>query len=134
MSDQKQGNVHVAASSVHGRGVFATRDLPKNTTIADYTKGTKRMSSEDFRLAYPDGGARYVWQYNTETFYDAFDTRKSIAGLINRTPHKGRANARIRTSGRIVSVTKIKQGHEILVSYGRSYHIPTDTPKKKGLS
>eukprot|EP00965_Chrysotila_dentata_P152139 5027285-Pleurochrysis_carterae.AAC.1 len=35
-----------------GRGVYARKDIPANTRIANYTLGTEAMSAQQFRRKY----------------------------------------------------------------------------------
>lgn len=114
--------VVVRPSELHGNGVFAIGDLKRGTCVADYTVGSRRMSEEEFLSSYPTGRAVYVWRHPSGVYYDA--SGPTLAGAINR---GGRAlrrrNAKIAASGRVVTTRAVREGEEILVSYGRGYRI-----------
>lgn len=106
-----------------GRGMFSRRDIRKGEIISNYTLGTKKMTLDQFKRAYPSGRATHVWSADGRTFYDARDANKSVAGMANRAPKGKRNNARITGSGSIIATARIPADREILVSYGSGYRI-----------
>ena len=113
----KQSNIPGA-----GRGLFARRTIKQGETIANYTLGTQPLTQQMFDMRYPDGRATHVAQIHG-TYYDASNSAKSIAGMINRAPSGSRNNARINQNGGVVTTKPIRAGQELFLSYGRSYRL-----------
>ena len=105
-----------------GRGLFARDDLRKNDIVGDYTHGTRAMTREMFQSHYPDGRASHVALIQN-TYYDASDGNRSVAGMANRASGPLKNNAKINKNGKLVITRNIRKGNEIFLSYGNSYRI-----------
>ena len=117
-------SVAVRPSSIAGRGLFAKKDIRAGEIVGDYTIGTDRLNTGQFRARYPGGRATHVWAPRAGgVYYDATDASKSVAGMANRAPSGGRNNARITGGGKIQAKSRVPQGREILVSYGPGYRL-----------
>ena len=117
-------SVEVKRSNISGRGLFAKKDIRAGEIVGDYTVGTERMTNAQFLAKYPSGKATHVWAPRAGgVYYDAKDSKKSVAGMANRAPSGGRNNARITGGGKIQANSKIPEGREILVGYGPGYKI-----------
>jgi len=112
-----------------GKGVFAIKDLKRNTIVGNYKIGTKKMSSPELDKHYPgDTLAEYVWSApgNTE-HYDARQKPRPVAAMFNacREADKRRLGckkkAKISGEGLVVLNQGVKKGEEIFIGYGNNY-------------
>jgi hypothetical protein len=122
----------IAASTLgpdSGDGVFAKKDIPANTKIADYKVGNIPLTNAQLNALYPgDTLATHAWRKNQNLTYDAAKTN-SVAGKFNncrpRDKRAGRCpgnNAGINQEGNLVTKKRIQRGEEIFVSgYGPDY-------------
>ena len=115
--------VRVGPSALAGHGLFARSDVRAGETIADYTVGTKALTSTQFFNAHPSGRATHVWRHPNGVYYDASDLTKSVAGAANRASRGTRNNARITGGGKLKMQRAVRAGTEILTSYGRGFRI-----------
>jgi len=123
-------DVNIKDSTIEngGLGVFARKDLKKDTVVGKYKVGTTKMTLEQLNNKYPRNQDRtHVWSNKNRDFYDAMPT-KSIAGRFNtcRAQDKRRINcnnnAKILSSGNIKLTKNVRDNHEIFVSgYGNNY-------------
>ena len=113
--------VRVGPSAIHGNGVFAKTDMRRGAAFANYMLGTRKLTTAQFRAAYPSGRATHVWQHPSGVYYDATDGSTSIAGMANRAARGGRNNAKIAASGRVITTRPVRAGQELLVSYGSAF-------------
>ena len=108
---------------MHGRGLFARRDVPAGTVVGDYSVGTRRIDERHVAHLRALGRATHV-AYVRGRLYDASEGGASV-GRINRqsrrTPGVSRdGNARLR--GRHVVTTRpVCRGEEFLMPYGASF-------------
>jgi len=110
----------VKRSPIHGRGLFARADIPKDTIIGDYTVGTKLIPDPDAMTDEWRHNAHHLLQVGRR-LYDARDWRKSIAGIANQAP-RGQVNQVMFTkTGKLKTKQRVPKGRELFVSYGRSY-------------
>ena len=112
-----------------GDGVFAKKDIPTGTKVADYTVGNIPLNNAQLEALYPGNTrATHAWRKNRNLTYDAAKTN-SVAGKFNncrpRDQDNGRCggnNARINQHGNVRTRRMIQQGEEIFVSgYGSTY-------------
>ena len=109
----------IKASPVHGRGLYARADIPKDTIIGDYTVGTK-LVDPDKMSEHWNANAWHLLQVGRRT-YDARDWRKSIAGIPNQAP-RGQVNQMTFTgAGRLKTNRRVPKGRELFVNYGAAY-------------
>jgi uncharacterized protein len=125
--------IRVNDSEIHGKGVFAAKDIPKNTKIIEYIgkKITKKEAEKicDKELekskSNPECGAVYIFNLNKDYDLDGnFDWNS--AKFIN---HSCNPNCRTEQDEEdriwIISSRKIKEGEELYYNYGYSledYH------------
>lgn len=103
-----------------GMGLYAERDFPAGTHIADYT-------GDILTLRQASDGGPYCLQLNSRTCIDASRTNSASGRWANdprgsdRGPNSSFVlNTRNRT-GRLQASRMIRKGEEILVSYGQGY-------------
>ena len=117
--------ISVKRSSIHSKGVFAKKDIPKGTAIIEYVgkKITKKESSilSDLVLLdhkeNPSKGAVYIFELNKKYDIDG-NVRYNTARLIN---HSCNPNAEaLNDNGKIIIFAKknITKGDEITYNYG----------------
>ena len=118
-----------------GTGVYASRDIKKDTKVADYTVGTKPMAKAQLNAAYPgDTTATHVWGKNQNLFYDALPTvSNSIAGMFNtcRAVNKRRGeckgnNTKVTHTGAIKTTKNVRKDEELFYGYGRDYRFSNE--------
>jgi SET domain-containing protein len=107
----------VKKSNVHGRGLFARKDIPKDTKVIEY-KGTRMPASElpDVDENDPDGHHTVIFSLDNGMLIDA-SRRGNAAQFAN---HSCNPNCdTIEEDGRIYirSLRKIKKGEEIVYDY-----------------
>jgi len=108
-----------------GDGVFAKKDIKKDTIIGDYKVGTIKMTPAQTDAKYKGKGKRatHVWGPSGKVQYDGkVPPATSIAGKFNQC-RKGqdcKSNGKIYGSGSIKATKNIKKGQEVYVTgYGR---------------
>jgi hypothetical protein len=123
-SPRRQLTVSSRRSNIHGRGVYARRDIPEGTPVLEYTgeRITKAEAArrEKERLARRDRGQDhcvYIFELNARYDLDG-RTEGNVARLIN---HSCAANCRVDVlRGRIWIIARrdIAAGEEVTFDYG----------------
>jgi SET domain-containing protein len=132
-------NIALRRSPIHGNGVFATEDIPKGTTLAEY-KG-KRLTHEESDELYADTletGHTFLFTLNDEYVIDA-NTGGNIARWINHScapncepllvEHPGTDRAKDRVV--IDAKRRIRAGEELTYDYGITLEVPQTAKLKK---
>jgi len=107
--------VEVRLSSIHGYGVFATKDLPKGSYVIEYI-GRKMERATIFQVLTKEQG-RYVFNLDEKWSIDG-SIPENRAGRIN---HSCEGNCHIKkVDGHIWVVAKrdIRRGEELSYNYG----------------
>ena len=104
-------------SRIHGWGVYATRTIPKNTRIIDYT-GEKISNQESLKRErrYRKRGHLWCFKLTNRTVIDAA-VGGNIARFIN---HACRPNCYVHITGGIIwirAARTIRQGEELTYNY-----------------
>ena len=116
-------------SPIHGKGVFTTAFVKKNTKLG-YYKG-KLLTKEEVG----EGGGDYVLQliqrppwiskaeWNSgKKYVDAEHNYECLSRYVNGCKHhKKRQNCRIGESGMFTITKNLKKGTEVLTDYGSDY-------------
>lgn len=114
----------VKASGVHGKGVFATEDIPKGTKIIEYLgeiiskkEGDKR-AKEQYEKSKKDGsGSVFVFELNKKQDIDG-DVSWNPAKYLN---HSCNPNCKYKIIDNhiwIISIKPIKKDEELNFDYG----------------
>jgi len=107
--------IEIRESKVHGKGVFATRDIKKGETIGHYI-GDVINEKQYYKLK----SKRYVY-YLCENYY--IDAQKNKSCNMRYLNHSSNASVEpiISTRWKTIrfeTIKKIKKGEEILLDYG----------------
>ena len=115
----------VKTSSIHNRGVFAARDIPKGTKILEYygelitKKESQRRSDERLARAKVTGEAAvYIFDINSRYDLDGSSVEPNDGRYIN---HSCAPNCDAYQDGRRIFIhaeRDIKKGEELLYNYG----------------
>lgn len=106
--------IRVAASIIHGKGVFARWIIPEETPIIQY-RGTQISCAEGCKLL--EQGNPYIFNLNDEFDLDG-NAPENLARFIN---HSCRPNCESRQDGDeiwIYNLTVIAPGEELTMNYG----------------
>lgn len=136
--DKQQPWHIVRRSSIHSRGIFARRDIPKETRILEYT-GEKVTKAESLRRA----NARYerskktgcaaVYIFDINKKYDIDGgVGGNVARLINHSCSPNCEAYIIRGRVWIYSLRDIKSGEELTYNYGFDLEHWADHPCRCG--
>ena len=110
--------VEVRRSKLHGKGLFAARDLPKGTYVMEYRGERIDKKEADKRTnAQWDNGRVYTFELSRRFDLDG-DTKDNLARLANFSCDPNCES--INEGGRkvwIIAVRDIKQGEEITYDY-----------------
>ena len=112
-------NVEVKRSKVHGRGLFATRDIEWGTKVIEYRGKVISDAEAERRLKL---GAAFIFELAPDMNIDGAD-----GGNEARFANHGREEANcfvLRDEGRIwivAGIEGVKKGQEILFDYGSDY-------------
>lgn len=128
----------VRRSSIHSRGIFARRDIPKETRILEYT-GERVTKAESLRRA----NARYerskktgcaaVYIFDINKRYDIDGSiHGNVARLINHSCDPNCEAFIIRGRVWIYSLREIKEGEELTYNYGFDLEHWADHPCRCG--
>lgn len=101
-----------------GLGLFATRDIARDTDIVEY-KGRRIETTKAKELEWVRPN-RYLFEINSRWTIDGA-SRRNLARYVN---HACRPNAEaVLTAGRMVyrATKRIAEGSEITVDYGKEY-------------
>jgi len=111
-------------SSIHGGGLFAKRDIPKDTRIIEYvghrlTKAQSRKRSDELiaKAARNGSGAVYIFELNKRHDIDGFVTWNP-ARLINHSCDPNCEPSVIRGHIWICALRDIQAGGELTYNYG----------------
>src|ERR1039457_6438519 len=109
--------VYAAPSGIHGRGLFARKNIPVGTDIVEY-EGTRVSTEEGKRMA--EEGNVYLFQANRREFIDG-----SVDwNLARHANHSCESNAQsVGVGGHIWLRARhaIQKGQEITYDYGYSF-------------
>ena len=121
----------VKYSKLHGKGIFARKDIPKNTHIIEYIgnivsrKEGERIAEEHHNKAKKTGsGAVYIFELNRKQDIDG-SVSWNTARFIN---HSCEPNCKYKIIDNhiwIISLREIKKGEELTYDYGydlEDYH------------
>lgn len=118
-------SVSVRDSPIHGKGVFADRDIPAGAAILEYLgERISRIEAERRESSNAEAGVTYILCYDEDTFIDGA-VGGNAARYLN---HSCEPNCEIRREdGRatIVASKPIPAGHELFFDYAFD---PDDTP------
>jgi uncharacterized protein len=122
----------VRRSKVHGRGVFATRDIPKHTRVIEYRGEIIDEDEADRRYPWVDDEPHHTFLFRLEggTTIDAGPTR-TPAKYIN---HSCNPNCEaVEEDGRIFidTLRKVKKGEELVYDYHFILDEPHNAANKK---
>ena len=132
--------IEVRNSKIHGKGVFAAKDIPKETRIIEYVgrkitkKESDKVADETLKKAEenPEHGAVYLFEINDEYDIDG-DVEWNTARLIN---HSCNPNCETEQDEDeriwISSIVDIKKGEELSYNYGYGLDEYKDHPCKCG--
>jgi uncharacterized protein len=128
----------VKGSKIHGRGMFASKEIPRGTRIIEYTgeritkaEGWRRELKRQDRAARGQDGCIYIFELNTKTDIDG-SVLWNTARYIN---HSCKPNCESQiTRGRVwvVALRKIKPGEELSYDYYYDYQHYQDHPCRCG--
>ncbi|MHC5542703.1 SET domain-containing protein [Singulisphaera rosea] len=118
-------SVTIRDSPVHGKGVFADRDIPAGAAILEYAgERISREEAERRESGNAEGGVTYILCFDESTFIDGA-VGGNAARYLN---HSCEPNCTIRREGgraTIVASMPILAGHELFFDYAFD---PDDTP------
>lgn len=124
--------IYVESSSIHNKGVFAFKEIPKNTTIIEYTGVKVKQSKAADREARDEkNGTIYLFELDKKHYIDGADGG-SDAIYIN---HSCAPNCEVINDGKqlwIKSIKKIAQGQELSFDYCFDWDVAEDHPCRCG--
>jgi SET domain-containing protein len=106
----------VKHSGIHGRGLFAARELPARSIVGEYEGHSRKLSYA--------GDLRYTTQSgHGASLIDAANPQYEVGHFLN---HSERPNATLRNihgDDRVflVTVRRVRMGEELCINYGRGY-------------
>lgn len=116
--------IEPAASSIHGRGVYARRAIPYKTRIIEYTGGRitkaeakRRETARLERQRRGGDGCVYIFDLNNRYDLDGRST-KNVARLINHSCSPNCQAETIRGHVWIIARRDIAAGEELTFDYG----------------
>jgi len=117
----------VRGSRIHGRGMFATRLIPKGTRIIEYTgeritkaEGWRRELLRQRRAARGGDGCIYTFELNTKVDIDG-RVRWNTARYINHSCRPNCESQIVRGRVWIVAMRDIRPGDELTYDYYYDY-------------
>jgi hypothetical protein len=129
--------IEVRDSSIHNKGVFAAKDIPKGTKIIEYVgeKVTKAESSRRVTKTIDDAdhenGAVYIFELNKRHDIDG-NFPYNTARLINHSCEPNSEVDIIKGHIWIIAQRKIEKGEEINYNYGYDFEDWEDHPCRCG--
>ncbi len=130
--------VRVAASPVHGTGIYAAKDIPAETRIIEYVgeRITKAESNrrDEARLARQQEGADgcvYLFEVNKRYDLDG-DVSWNTARLINHSCEPNCETENVRGHIWITALRDIQAGEELSYDYGFDWENWRDHPCRCG--
>lgn len=128
----------VRGSRIHGRGMFATRPIPKGTRIIEYTgerigkaEAWRRELLRQRRAARGGDGCIYTFELNTRTDIDG-RVLWNTARYINHSCRPNCESQIVRGRVWIVAVRNIKPDEELTYDYYYDYDHYRDHPCRCG--
>jgi SET domain-containing protein len=128
----------VRGSKIHGRGMFAVKEIPQGTRIIEYTgeritkaEGWRRERARQERARHGGDGCIYIFELNTKVDIDG-SVLWNTARYIN---HSCDPNCESQISrGRvwIVALRKIRPGEELSYDYYYDYEHYEEHPCRCG--
>jgi hypothetical protein len=118
-----QAGLRIKQSKIRGagKGLFAMKDFPAQTTVTQYTGDYVPGNGDDY------GGSNYVFELSQQLAIDAARTNTAPGRMINDANGSGLGNNctwatdhRNKTV-RIVTTKLVKKGSEFFISYGPLY-------------
>jgi hypothetical protein len=120
--------IDVKDSKIHGKGVFAATEIPKNKKVIEYFgEKVSKKDAETIVGKQMGGGEIFIFELNNRSDING-DIAGNYAKFIN---HSCKPNCESRIEdGKIwiVSLRKIKTGEEITYNYGFSIEHYKDHP------
>ena len=111
-------------SAIHGKGVYAARDIPRGTRIVEYTgeritkaEARRREEARLERLRSGGDGCVYVFDVNKRYDLDGRST-DNLARLINHSCEPNCRSENIRGHIWIIAAKDIPFGQELTFDYG----------------
>lgn len=137
--DSENKWVYVKDSGIHGRGVFAKRDIPNEKRIMEYVgeriskDESSRRGTEQMKMAAKDKavGAVYIFDLNEEWDIDG-NVPENIARYSNHSCDENCEAYNIDDKIFYYTCQAIKKGEEILIDYGYALEHFADHPCKCG--
>lgn len=131
--------IEVRGSSIHNKGVFAAKDIPKGTKVIEYVgrkvtkKESDRISERDLEANSKDksNGAVYLFELNKRYDLDG-NVPWNTARFINHSCNPNCETEIIKGKIWIVSLRDIKKGEELNYDYGYDMDTYEDHPCKCG--
>jgi len=113
----------VRNSKIHGKGIFAKKDIPENTRIIEYV-GLKvnedeadRLEMEGIKAAKKGKGAIYCFELTKKTFLNG-EVPWNTARNMNHTCDPNCESDIIKGKVYIFALRDIKKGEELSYNYG----------------
>lgn len=131
--------IKVKKSSIHSKGVFAKKNIPKGTEIIEYVgdKVTKKEAEKRADIVLEKSarskttGAVYLFELNKKYDIDGY-VPWNTARLINHSCNPNCETINIRGHIWIVALRDIKRGEELSYDYGYDFENFKDHPCKCG--
>ena len=127
--------VIIKKSKIDGLGVFAKKDIPKGTKIADYYG--KEMKWKTFKKKYGDYKSNSLYTYPMRRIWKILVAKEEPYKSNNLTNYinemKGKTNCELKLRS-LYSKRDIKKGEELLLDYPKDYNrfwLKTKTKKIK---
>jgi SET domain-containing protein len=142
-SRQKPQKTHsewakVRGSRIHGRGMFASKVIPKGTRIIEYTgeritkaEGWRRELARQERAKRGADGCIYIFELNTKTDIDG-SVLWNTARYINHSCAPNCESQIVRGRVWVVSLREILPGQELTYDYYYDYDHYQDHPCRCG--
>lgn len=123
--------VHIKSSNVHGRGVFAKKDIPKGTRIADYWG--KEMKWATFKRQYGPYALNSLHTYPMRRIWKIIVAKEepylseNVANFMNE---RNPPNCELKQRG-LYSKRPIAKGEELFLLYPSQYRRTWKLTKKR---
>ena len=115
--------VIIKKSNIEGLGVFAKREIPKGTKIADYYG--KEMKWKTFKRRYGDYKSNSLHTYPMRRIWKILVAKeepyksKNLTNYINELPNKTNCELKLRA---LYATKDIKKGSELFLKYPKDYN------------
>ena len=130
----------VKGSKIHGRGMYAKKEIPRGTRIIEYTgeritkaEGWRRELKRQERAARGQDGCIYIFELNTKTDIDG-SVLWNTARYINHSCDPNCESQIARGRVWIVAMRKIQPGEELSYDYKFDYEDENRLPCLCGAS